>query len=661
MSHALTFTTIYKSIVGLQTTNLPNFVVLTGLNGSGKTHLLEAIDEGAVASSIASNHAIDVALFNWDSIIPKDTGLFDSNQHRTQRSNWFQNIRSQQDKFLKNTQQQLIGLGIPPEHCTSFRKIRGIDHISLQNVLPAGSNLQQINGQVDQILKNTAQNIFSQSSRSIGDQDWKKAAPKILQSDPSLFFETSETRFFNHSDLLWGEVDPFQQAFGRLFSNYRELIHRNDRLEKYPPEDETEIAFLADEQFKLQYGEPPWEFVNKILEVCNLDFRVDPPPLHETGAYEPKLKKQSKDVDMRFTDLSSGEKVLMSFALCLYNANETRQEKVFPKLLLLDEVDAPLHPSMILSLLRTIQNVLVEEKNVSVIMTTHNSSTVALAPESALYEMNPDGPSVEKITQSRGVSILTTGVPTLSISFDGRRQVFVESKTDAVLYEKLYQSIKQDLDSERSLTFVEVGRKDDAGSEQNAGCDQVKRIVESLSNNGNISVFGLIDWDGSRQPSDRIHVLSENIRDGIENLILDPCLLTATVLKENHRFCVDRGLIADSERYTDLSSWDQQKWAEVVGKLQAIVLGDTFSSDSASKIEVSYKNGNTLSIAKDYLHLDDHSLESKVIEVFGFLAPKNQNAGGLLNHIIGSVLGDYPDLLPSDLIDTFNSLLDVDP
>ncbi|MDT0619452.1 ABC transporter ATP-binding protein, partial [Salinisphaera sp. P385] len=133
-----------------------------------------------------------------------------------------------------------------------------------------------------------------------------------------------------------------------------------------------------------------------ILEVCRLDFRVEPPPLHEVGSYEPKLTKLSSEVEMRFQDLSSGEKVLMSFALCLYNATDARQEKPFPKLLLLDEVDAPLHPSMVVSLIDTVREVLVEGKGVSVIMTTHSPSTVALAPEEALYEMNSAGPKVEK-------------------------------------------------------------------------------------------------------------------------------------------------------------------------------------------------------------------------------------------------------------------------
>ncbi|SDJ73278.1 AAA domain-containing protein, putative AbiEii toxin, Type IV TA system [Ferrimonas sediminum] len=656
MENKLSFKMVHKSIVSLSDTSLPELVVLTGRNGSGKTHLLEAINEGKIQSSLVTNHQTDVLLFDWNSIIPKDTGIFHPSQHQTQRSNWFQQIRTHQENSFKQVQQQAIALGIPAKHCTSMRKVRSLDKEKLEVILGDPQKAQSIHTNLQQHLQNQARNIFSQTQRSIGDEVWKKAAPKVLNENPELFFETSESKFFNNNKLLWGEVDAFQQAFGRLFSTYRELIHQNDRLEKYPANDEGGLIFLSQNDFIEKYGEPPWDFVNRILEVCNLEFRVEPPPMHEVSSYEPKLTKLSNDIEMRFKDLSSGEKVLMSFALCLYNASDDRQEKHFPKLLLLDEVDAPLHPSMVVSLIKTIQEVLVEGKGVSVILTTHSPSTVALAPEESLFEMNPSGPSIEKITRSRALSILTAGVPTLSVSFDGRRQVFVESKTDAYIYEKLYQAYKQYLDTERSLTFIEVGITNPNGVEQNSGCAQVERLVNTLTENGNSSVFGLIDWDGERTPTDRVFILSPNVRDGIESLLLDPVLLAATIIKENHQFCVDHKIIEKDDRYTDIGGWSRAKWQCVTDAIQKAVLDG--KSEKIS-LEITYLNKMVLKISADYLHLDDHALEERVTTVFGFLRPKNNNAGGLMRHIITSVLGDYPDLLPNDLVITFKELLDA--
>ncbi len=110
MTNEITFISVHKSIVRLSTTSLPKFVVLTGKNGSGKTHLLEAIDQGKVKSSLVEDQTNDVLLFDWNSIIPKDTGVFHPSQYQTQRSSWFTQIRAQQDTQFPTIQQQAISL-----------------------------------------------------------------------------------------------------------------------------------------------------------------------------------------------------------------------------------------------------------------------------------------------------------------------------------------------------------------------------------------------------------------------------------------------------------------------------------------------------------------------------------------------------------------------
>lgn len=657
MTNHLSFGSIYKSIKSLPSIDLPPFVILTGRNGSGKTHLLEALRDGKVKSSLVGNVQTDVILYDWNSIIPKDTGVFHTHQYLTERSNWFNQIRQHQEQILPNIQEQVIALGVPEEYCSSLYKIRNLSKTKISE-FSADENVDRIYEQVKNILKQQGQQVYSQTQRYIGDENWKKVVPEVAIEKPELFLETSESKFFGEKKLLWGEVDPFQQAFGRLFSTYRDLIHQNDRLQKYPPED-SEMVHLDSTQFIAEHGEPPWDFVNKILDVCELDFRVNSPPLHETSSFEPKLNKLSSDVEMRFGDLSSGEKVLMSFALCLYNASDARQKKRFPRLLLLDEVDAPLHPSMVVSLLNTIQSVLVDDKGISVILTTHSPSTVALASEDSLYEMNPDGPRIEKCRKGKALSILTTGVPTLSISFEGRRQVFVESKTDAGIYEKLYQSFKAELDSARSLSFIEVGHKTESGGEANAGCAQVQRIVSSLSENGNESVFGLVDWDGNVEESPRVKVLSPSIRNGLETAIFDPAIVTAAVIRENISFSVQKGITVQGETYMNISGWEASRWQKAIDRVQELVIGPR--EPNTENIEVTYLNSMALGVRKDYLHLDDHALEEAIVRAFGFFVPKNNRAGGLMNHFADTVLRDIPDILPNDIKQTFLRLLEGEP
>ena len=656
MNNTLTFYSVYKSITSLPEIEVPNFVVLTGKNGSGKTHLLEAITKGHVKSNLVADVTTDVLMYDWNSIIPEDTGVFQPHQYLTKRSNWFDQIRNSQDAVFPALQQQVLALGIPLENCSTIYKIKNLDARKLGRLFSDEEKAKHTLVQIEEAIRKHGQQVYQQSQRHIGDENWIKVAPEVVSEMPELFLETSESMFFNNKKFLWGEVNPFQQAFGKLFSTYRELIHQNDRLKQYPPQGDSDLEALNDEQFINTYGEPPWDFVNKILGACDLDFRVDDPPLRETSSYEPRLTKLSSEVEMRFQDLSSGERVLMSFALCLYNASDFRQEKRFPKLLLLDEVDAPLHPSMVLSLLNTIQDVLVDDKNVSVILTTHSPSTVALAPEEAIYEMSPIGPSIEKCGKSRALSILTAGVPTLSISFEGRRQVFVESKCDAKLYEKLYLSYKDRIKSERSLTFIEVGHTDQSGAETNSGCSQVNRIVNALVENGNESVLGLVDWDGRVTSSPRIKVLSANLRDGIESLMFDPVLIATIAIKENINFSRQKGLISEIDSYTSISNWDSSKWQGVADTVQTMVVGS--GQLTVEKIDITYLNGMTLSLRKDYLYMDDHELEGNIIRTFGFLKPKSNRAGGLMNHVHDSILSDYPTLLPRDLLDTFEELLE---
>ena len=656
MPNTLTFARVYKSITSLDAVTLPNFVVLTGVNGSGKTHLLTAIKGGQVVSSLVSDQANDVRLFDHSNIVPTDTGPFDPAQDQTRRSQWFQALNNLRDQQFPSLQQAVMALGVPAHICSTISRIDALTVPLLTSILNSSDLALSAHTQIRQHLRNLGQAVGQNSINNIGDEQWRKAAPKLIHTAPERFFVASRTDFFKDQHFLWGDIDPFQQAFGQVFATYRTLVHDNDRLEKYPPLDEPTKTFLTKQEFINEFGVPPWLFVNRILEESNLDFRVDSPLMHETASYEPKLRKISRDIEMKFQDLSSGEKVLMSFALCIYNSQEGRQAKTFPKLLLLDEVDAPLHPSMAVSLINTIQNVLVRDKNISVILTTHSPSTVALAPEAAIYSMNPAGPRVEKMSKGGALALLTTGVPTLSISFSGRRQVFVESRTDASLFDMLYQKYKYKLNSERSLAFIEVGRTNQNGLEQAGGCEQVTRLVDALTSRGNESVFGLVDWDGKNTRNGRVHVLSAGLRNGLETAMFDPLLMIALLAHENISELRALRLLDVNETYQSLSTWSTSRWRTAVDAFQDIVLGS--ASPQEEKREIRYISGISVLTRNAYLAMDDHALEKLLLSRFQFLRAKSRHAGDLMQLMIDTVLSDFQDFLPSDVLLTMNELLE---
>jgi hypothetical protein len=186
----------------------------------------------------------------------------------------------------------------------------------------------------------------------------------------------------------WGQVDLFQQSFGELFASYRNMWLKNQLAQRAVERGRTDTDFLTDAEFEERYMLPPWQFVNDALRSARLPFEISKPDEFSFAPFQPRLTKVSSKADVGFNDLSSGEKILMSLAFCVYYAQDKRQVATKPKLLLLDEVDAPLHPSMARTFLGTIMDTIVAEHGIPVIAATHSASTVAMAPESSLYIMD---------------------------------------------------------------------------------------------------------------------------------------------------------------------------------------------------------------------------------------------------------------------------------
>src|SRR3569833_975993 len=89
---------VFKSILNLPDTVVPDFTLITGMNGSGKSHLLDAIIAGAVETDITNDPGREVGKYTWNDLVPNDVGITSYNivyQHR----DWFiQQIRNRKDQ-----------------------------------------------------------------------------------------------------------------------------------------------------------------------------------------------------------------------------------------------------------------------------------------------------------------------------------------------------------------------------------------------------------------------------------------------------------------------------------------------------------------------------------------------------------------------------------
>jgi predicted AAA+ superfamily ATPase len=63
----LTFARPYISINSFEEIDIADFCVITGLNGSGKTHLLKAINDGAIA--ISNIDPSEIVYYNYSDFI----------------------------------------------------------------------------------------------------------------------------------------------------------------------------------------------------------------------------------------------------------------------------------------------------------------------------------------------------------------------------------------------------------------------------------------------------------------------------------------------------------------------------------------------------------------------------------------------------------------
>jgi len=652
----LTLINAYKSISSFQETELPDFVIITGVNGAGKSHLLEAINSGCIQidSIAATNQTRPIRLFNWTNLVPNDSGAFASYQITQERQGlWnelFSHIQAHRNQ-IADTLRQFKRFDLLSMDINKFI------NLSEDEFIMTGDNPPDESRQAFHIIQNIISNIEPNVIANFTQRDVnrQKLINELQEKTQTSLLALDETDFYDNFPKSWLPIDMFQQSFGRLFLEYQ-LNFLNNRLKELANSEGDTVSFLSSEEFIEQYGEAPWTFVNSILEIANLDFRINQPAkYYEDRPYEPVLIDQIRGNQVKFGDLSSGERILMSFALCLYYAEDRRQLVDYPKVLLFDEIDAPLHPSMTQSLLHTIQEVLVNRHGIKVIMTTHSPSTVALAPEASVYAMyKTDIQRLQKTTKDKALAILTTGVPTLSIDYKNRRQVFVESQYDAQFYEIIYNKLKNDLRyPEISLNFISSGV---AGQ---GNCDQVEEVVNKLYEGGNRTVYGIIDWDKKNDGNERVKVLGHGKRYSIENYILDPLLLGAFLIREKW---IERDEIGfnSNETYVDIAKFDNDRLQVVANFIVSKVKNFSPPTSEEKNISCEYVGGQVISLPLWFLQIQGHELEKTLTDIFPKLRGLQKRQSQLKLEILRKVVDDIPTLIPKDLISLFEKIKDVE-
>ncbi len=560
------------------------FIILTGENGSGKTHFLNAIYEGIIS--------IDGNVIDKKDIVKES-------------------FISIQSKIVANSS------GSINAHATSIHNaIIQKSPVPMENKITIGSKVY--------VFRDLIKDIETGYPNPTKDQIKTWIYEKIFK------------------------LQPFEGNFlGDIFRDYKMLMINNFicQMEGKP--------YLNDIEFISKYGNKPWDILNDILnKQINLNFRFEEPEIIDFSSQYNVVCKNGNGDFFLVSDISSGEKTLLSVVISLFSSISNKMSGA--KLLLLDELDCSLHPSMIKNLLYLLDEIFVKKHGISVILTTHSPTTVALAKDECLYYVSSDNANrVRKKDKDFILKKLAYGLP-LSISYMNRKNVITESEYDTVNLSNIYRILVDYgyMSDDISLNFIASGVKK---TEVSGDCNRVRCIVDGFAPDSN--VCGVLDWDKQNSTKDKIFVLAENERYSIENCILDPLLIAIILLydvknpinpeelKLKKTFVLNRDFISDFKQ--NIQNISDSIMDKLKDKLNFI--------DVLNIRTIKYVNGLHVNVPVEYLEHNGHELETAVKEIFPQLKRyKNNNE---LKQAIISVLRQYPELIPDCFKDVFSKIL----
>lgn len=432
----LTFKQNHISITKFNSIELSDFTVLTGVNGSGKSHLLSAIEQRKCTLSNLENASI--VHFNYENFKLENESAFNAQQIKQETTaawNFYQKKVKPHTPIWK----QQIDKSLYPklkEECKHESK--GLWELGKSTLKGYRESIKGLFNSNQMKGNAHAQGILSVVKRL------PYSADEIKEDDFSSLYKP----YMFKNDFL-----PMQ--LGKVIWDYYVKYQQNRFYHYENSENSKSYSVLSESEFVEAHGRKPWDVINEIMdEFDTLEYRVSSPEgLDYFSQYQLKLEHtRNPELKLDFASLSSGERVLMALVASIYKSTSDNH---FPDILLLDEVDASLHPSMMKNMLSVIQNIFLKN-NIKVILVSHSPSTIALSPEESIFIMNKSGENrIEKRSKKEALSILTEGFatlndiePGLSINYNLSKTdlpiLFTEGITDKIIIEtawsKLYPS-----------------------------------------------------------------------------------------------------------------------------------------------------------------------------------------------------------------------------
>ena len=642
---SLSFSEKYRSILIFPDTELPDFTVITGINGSGKSHFLEAIKNKAIKVEGVTPNDSNIRLFSWSNLVPQEPEAVDPSVLKRQRVKFIEKIIKQfssaREGFIDHISQLKHYLSISSLEPNKIINLSQTEFLELQN-----NSHPNVWAQFQQLIKNAEERGFEALG---GNKPYvRESLLEYAKKKKVSVLTLTEEEIKEVNPLDWSSRDIFQQNLSQIFAAYRQAQHDNEYNEYLNARYSRKNIVFSNEEFRERFGEPPWNLVNRLLEKANLDYQITYPnnePYTES-VFETKLINKTNNSEVSFHDLSSGEKIIMSFALCLYNINDKAHQTRYPNLLLLDEIDAPLHPSMTKNLIEIIEKILVKEKGIKVILTTHSPATVSLSPSTALFRLDKQPRALTPCTREHAIQELTSGY--ISVT-ENSRFIITEAKPDKIAYTAIVQKLieRGKLLKFHNLIFIQASDK----KNRDGGREQVKKWSSNLQSAGLEQILGLIDRDQDNKESDYIKVIR---RHSLENYLLDPIILYAALMDQGvYHKIFDAGL--KDKNYFELQNVEQCRLQEISDAMCLFIEKKIPELTSiAGKVNINYISGKSLELPAWLEQYPGHDLEKAIDKAFAGIV-KDDLTRNDYEYLI-ELLDRLPEFISMDLLEIFMNL-----
>ena len=427
----------YMSIGSLNTEDLPGFAVLIGRNGSGKTQLLSAIKEGKARFGQIDVEGIEH--YDMLSFHPSDTAQADRNANQfgtAVADQYFTASSSGPAPFdiareIFEFAAEKIKRENGNEGCTALEsalrtRIRRLPDYAMfpPKANPADCYETEL---YERVMRPLDKPRTDNRRRSSG-----KRRDSAFDGNPAVLIGTAMrlSGKLPH-ELMRGDImnaahfegDTLSNTISEVFAAYKvdQFIWTHKRIEK-----EEGVTFQElMEEYRSNHP-PPWEALREALSRMReeagedglFDFEFSDPENDaiDMGSFErfgfrAAMTNRTTGAQYGLGSLSSGEKILMALCLIAFNQHLGRRR---PKLLLLDELDAVLHPSMVAALVAALKSLFVA-RGTTVLMTSHCPMTVASLEERDVFRLSRTEGHVEvkRTTKAEAIQELSEGIATV--------------------------------------------------------------------------------------------------------------------------------------------------------------------------------------------------------------------------------------------------------